>query len=45
MASQIQRLTVTTTAFRKIANGYTQKKYLKRNSFFDFLTKDVLKPG
>lgn len=44
MASQMTRLSVTTTAFRKIANGYTQKKYLQRSSFLDFLKKDVLKP-
>ena len=43
-ASTMQRLTITTTAFRKIANGYTQKKYLERRSFLDFLNKDVLKP-
>ena len=35
---------MTTSAFRKIANGYTQKKYLERNSFLDFLNKDVLRP-
>lgn len=30
MASQIDRLKASTLAFRKIANGYTQKKYLER---------------
>lgn len=42
MTSQMQRLRASTVAFRKIANGYTQKKYLERESFIEFLDKDVL---
>ena len=41
----MQRLGASTTAFRKIANGYTQKKYLERGSFLEFLQKDVLSSG
>ena len=33
MSSQMERLRTSTTAFQKIANGYTQKKYLERGSF------------
>ena len=43
MSSQMERLRASTTAFKKIANGYTQKKYLKRQSFLEFLDKDVIK--
>ena len=42
MTSQMQRLRASTVAFKKIANGYTQKKYLERESFIEFLDKDVL---
>ena len=42
MTSQMERLRASTKAFRKIANGYTQKKYLKRQSFLEFLDKDVV---
>ena len=42
MSSQVERLRASTEAFRKIANGYTQKKYLERSSFLEFLNKDIL---
>ena len=36
------RFRASTSVFQKIANGYTQKKYLERSSFLEFLEKDVL---
>jgi hypothetical protein len=42
MTAQLGRFRASTTVFQKIANGYTQKKYLERQSFFEFLEKDVL---
>ena len=42
MQSQMGRLRASTVAFQKIANGYTQKKYLARQSFLEFLEKDIL---
>ena len=38
----MDRLRTSAVAFRKIANGYTQKKYLERSSFLEFLDKDIL---
>ena len=42
MTAQLGRFRASTTAFQKIANGYTQKKYIQRHNFLEFLERDIL---
>lgn len=42
MATVMERLSQTTNQFKKVANGYTGQSYNERETFLEFIKKDIL---